>query len=92
MNIQIDNTALYLIGVVAGPVAQHLVDGSILTFTEANITCVVKKKTCFVMLSLWQCRNISDGGFDLSLAGALTDIGPLDAAITFTEPLRYVLS
>jgi hypothetical protein len=35
------------------------------------------------------CRNISDGGFDLSLAGALTGIGPLDAVITFTEPLRY---
>lgn len=65
-----DKTALFLIGAVAGPVAQHLVDGSTLLFTEANIT------------------NISDGGFDLSLAGALTGIGPLDALITFTEALN----
>ncbi|KAF5386260.1 hypothetical protein D9615_002421 [Tricholomella constricta] len=64
-----DKTALFLIGAVAGPVAQHLVDGSILKFTEANIT------------------NISDSGFDLSLAGSLTNIGPLDASIDFTEPL-----
>lgn len=35
-------------------------------------------------------RNISDGGFDLSLAGALTGIGPLDALITFTEALKFV--
>lgn len=33
-----DNTALFLIGAVAPPVAQNLVDGSILHFTEANIT------------------------------------------------------
>ncbi|KAF8070285.1 hypothetical protein FPV67DRAFT_1755106 [Lyophyllum atratum] len=64
-----DKTALYLIGAVAGPVAQHLVDGSELKFTEANIT------------------NISNTGFDLSLVGSLTNIGPLDASIDFTEPL-----
>lgn len=64
-----DKTALFLIGAVAGPVAQRLVDGSVLKFTEANIT------------------NISDAGFDLSLVGSLTNIGPLDASIDFTEPL-----
>ena len=32
-------------------------------------------------------RNISDDGFDLSLKGALTGTGPLDAEITFTEPV-----
>ncbi|KAG5646292.1 hypothetical protein DXG03_003889 [Asterophora parasitica] len=64
-----DQTALFLIGAVAGPVAQALVDGSILKFSEANIT------------------NISDSGFDLSLVGSLTNIGPLDASIDFTEPL-----
>ncbi|KAJ6593726.1 hypothetical protein B0H19DRAFT_32612 [Mycena capillaripes] len=64
-----DKTALYLIGAVAGPIAQHLVDGSVLAFTEANIT------------------NLSDDGFDLSLRGSLTNIGPLDALIDFPEPL-----
>ncbi|TFK44582.1 hypothetical protein BDQ12DRAFT_661303 [Crucibulum laeve] len=64
-----DKTALFLIGAVAGPVAQHLVDGSVLAFKEADIT------------------NISDDGFDLSLKGSLTNVGPLDALITFTEPV-----
>jgi hypothetical protein len=36
-------------------------------------------------------RNISNEGFDLSLKGSLTNIGPLDALITFTEPVKYVL-
>ncbi|KAH7926942.1 hypothetical protein BV22DRAFT_1007914 [Leucogyrophana mollusca] len=64
-----DNTALYLIGAVAAPVAQDLVNGAQLTFTEANIT------------------NISDEGFDLSLQGSLTNVGPLDALIEFVEPV-----
>ncbi|KAJ7668375.1 hypothetical protein DFH06DRAFT_1181491 [Mycena polygramma] len=33
-----DKTALYLIGAVAGPIAQQLVDGAVLAFNEANIT------------------------------------------------------
>ncbi|KAJ7647487.1 hypothetical protein FB45DRAFT_200334 [Roridomyces roridus] len=70
--VQTDQTALFLIGAVAGPVAQHLVDGSVLAFTEANIT------------------NLSDGGFDLSLKGSLTNIGPLDALIEFPEPVNVV--
>ncbi|KAF5351977.1 hypothetical protein D9756_007389 [Leucocoprinus leucothites] len=64
-----DQTTLFLIGAVAGPVAQHLVDGSVLAFSEAQIT------------------NISNDGFDLSLKGSLTNVGPLDALIEFTEPL-----
>ncbi|KZT27986.1 hypothetical protein NEOLEDRAFT_1129882 [Neolentinus lepideus HHB14362 ss-1] len=64
-----DATALYLIGVVAPPITQRLVDTAKLTFTEANIT------------------NISNDGFDLSLKGSLVGIGPLDALITFTEPV-----
>lgn len=64
-----DETTLFLIGAVAGPVAQHLVDGSVLAFKEADIS------------------NISNDGFDLSLKGSLTDVGPLDALIEFTEPL-----
>ncbi|KAL1743139.1 hypothetical protein HDZ31DRAFT_83635 [Schizophyllum fasciatum] len=64
-----DETALYLIGAVAAPIAQHLVDGANVSFTQANIT------------------NISNDGFDLALFGSLTNIGPLDAQITFTEPL-----
>ncbi|KAI0370690.1 hypothetical protein BV20DRAFT_966193 [Pilatotrama ljubarskyi] len=64
-----DQTALYLIGVVAPPIVQHLVDQANLTFNAANIT------------------NISDDGFDLSLKGALTGTGPLDAEITFVEPV-----
>ncbi|KAH9961311.1 hypothetical protein BC827DRAFT_1260505 [Russula dissimulans] len=31
--------------------------------------------------------NLSDGGFDLALEGALTNIGPLDALIEFEEPV-----
>ncbi|KAI0643298.1 hypothetical protein C8Q79DRAFT_1012595 [Trametes meyenii] len=64
-----DETALYLVGVVAPPIVQHLVDQANLTFSAANIT------------------NISDDGFDLSLKGALTGTGPLDAEITFVEPV-----
>jgi hypothetical protein len=64
-----DETALFLIGAVAAPVAQHLVDGSILAFSEVIIT------------------NITNDGFDLSLKGSLTNIGPLDALIEFVEPL-----
>ncbi|KAK7064212.1 hypothetical protein R3P38DRAFT_3165227 [Favolaschia claudopus] len=67
--VNTDRTALFLIGAVAGPIAQHLVDGSVLAFNEANIT------------------NISEDGFDLSLSGSLTNIGPLDALIDFPEPL-----
>jgi hypothetical protein len=33
-------------------------------------------------------RNISNEGFDLQLKGSLTNAGPLDALITFTEPLK----
>ncbi|KAI0256058.1 hypothetical protein BJV78DRAFT_435519 [Lactifluus subvellereus] len=64
-----DQTALYLIGVVAPPVVQTLMDGANLTFNAANIT------------------NLSDGGFDLALQGALANIGPLDALIEFEEPV-----
>ncbi|KAF9529294.1 hypothetical protein CPB83DRAFT_790385 [Crepidotus variabilis] len=64
-----DETSLYLIGAVAGPIAQHLVDGAVLNFQTASI------------------KNIAEDGFDLSLKGSLTDTGPLDALITFTEPV-----
>jgi antitoxin (DNA-binding transcriptional repressor) of toxin-antitoxin stability system len=64
-----DKTSLFLIGAVAGPIAQNLVDAAVLAFTEANIT------------------NITNEGFDLSLAGSLTNVGPLDALITFVEPV-----
>jgi hypothetical protein len=64
-----DNTALYLIGAVAPPIVQNLVDGAELKFTQANIT------------------NLSEGGFDLALVGSLTNIGPLDAKISFPEPV-----
>ncbi len=32
--------------------------------------------------------NISNDGFDLSLVGSLTNVGPLDARITFTKPIN----
>ena len=64
-----DSTALYLIGAVAPPIVQGLVDGAQLQFTGANIT------------------NISNDGFDLALEGSLTNIGPLDAKISFPEPV-----
>ncbi|KAJ8482152.1 hypothetical protein ONZ45_g15054 [Pleurotus djamor] len=35
-----DKSVLFTIGAVAGPIAQHLVDGSLLHFSEANITNV----------------------------------------------------
>jgi hypothetical protein len=37
---QTDQTALYLIGAVAAPIAQDLVTGANLVFSEANITYV----------------------------------------------------
>ncbi|KAF9222628.1 hypothetical protein BS17DRAFT_802839 [Gyrodon lividus] len=64
-----DQTALYLIGAVAAPVAQDLVTGANLSFFEANLT------------------NISNDGFDLTLKGSLTNVGPLDALIEFVEPV-----
>ncbi|KAH7888371.1 hypothetical protein F5I97DRAFT_2002257 [Phlebopus sp. FC_14] len=64
-----DQTALYLIGAVAAPIAQDLVNGAVMAFSEANIT------------------NISNDGFDLSLQGSLTNVGPLDALIEFVEPV-----
>ncbi|KAF8840051.1 hypothetical protein BDN67DRAFT_1054007 [Paxillus ammoniavirescens] len=64
-----DQTALYLIGAVAAPIAQDLVTGANLAFSEANIT------------------NISNDGFDLTLQGSLTNVGPLDAMIEFLEPV-----
>ncbi|KAI0305626.1 hypothetical protein B0F90DRAFT_1815219 [Multifurca ochricompacta] len=69
-----DQTALYLIGAVAPPIVQTLVDGANLTFSAANIT------------------NLSDGGFDLALQGALTNVGPLDALIEFEEPVTGLAS
>ena len=36
------------------------------------------------------CRNISDGGFDLSLKGSLTGTGPFDAQIAFVDPVTCV--
>ncbi|CAL1708136.1 unnamed protein product [Somion occarium] len=36
--VNVDDTALFLIGAVAAPIAQHLVDQAELTFSEANIT------------------------------------------------------
>ncbi|KAJ3868577.1 hypothetical protein EV359DRAFT_77557 [Lentinula novae-zelandiae] len=65
-----DSTALYLIGAVAGPVAQQFVDNAELSFNQANIS------------------DISNEGFSLTLKGSLTNTGPLDALITFTEPLE----
>ncbi|KAK0485666.1 hypothetical protein IW261DRAFT_1451420 [Armillaria novae-zelandiae] len=67
----IDESALFLVGAVAGPIAQNLVDASVLQFTEADIS------------------NISNDGLDLSLRGSLTGTGPLDALITFTEPVTW---
>ncbi|KAJ3838704.1 hypothetical protein F5878DRAFT_725102 [Lentinula raphanica] len=67
-----DDTALFLIGAVAGPVAQHFVDNAQLSFSLANIS------------------DISNEGFSLSLKGSLTDTGPLDALITFTEPVEVL--
>ena len=37
---QTDKTALFLIGAVAPPIVQDLVDSAELAFTEANITLV----------------------------------------------------
>jgi hypothetical protein len=38
----------------------------------------------------YSVRNLSDAGFDLTLEGTLTNIGPLDAFIEFEEPVTYV--
>ncbi|KAA1471743.1 hypothetical protein DENSPDRAFT_133322 [Dentipellis sp. KUC8613] len=64
-----DNTALYLIGAVAPPIVQDIVNQAVLSFSAANIT------------------NLANDGFDLALRGSLTNTGPLDAEITFVEPV-----
>lgn len=65
-------TTLFLIGAVAGPIAQNLVDDSVLIFTTVEII------------------NITNEGFDLSLKGSLTNVGPLDVLITFVEPASVI--
>ncbi|TFY72142.1 hypothetical protein EVG20_g865 [Dentipellis fragilis] len=65
-----DNTALYLIGAVAPPIVQDMVNQAVLSFNAANIT------------------NLANDGFDLALRGSLTNTGPLDAEITFVEPVN----
>ena len=39
---KVDKTALFLIGAVAGPIAQNLVDGSVLAFSQADISYVTR--------------------------------------------------
>lgn len=86
--IQTDRTALYLIGAVAGPIAQDLVNGASLSFTEANITSVWASS--HDVIAHKQHSNISNDGFDLNLQGSLINVGPLDALIEFVEPLTCV--
>ncbi|GJJ06156.1 hypothetical protein Clacol_000345 [Clathrus columnatus] len=64
-----DKTALFLIGAVAPPIVQDLVNQASLSFDTVNIT------------------NVTNDGFDVSLHGQLTGTGPLDALITFVEPV-----
>lgn len=91
VELQTDKTALYLIGAVAGPIAQDLVDGAALVFNEANITYV--EATCSLVYDIdgWD-RDITNEGFTLSLQGSMTNVGPLDALIEFVDPVTYVLS
>jgi hypothetical protein len=86
---QTDQTALYLIGAVAAPVAQDLVNGAILAFSEANITYVSSVLAHRVAIHP-PYRNVSNDGFDLTLQGSMTNIGPLDALIEFVDPVTYV--
>ncbi|KAJ3518119.1 hypothetical protein NLJ89_g70 [Agrocybe chaxingu] len=82
-----DRTALFLVGAVSGPIAQNLVDGAVLSFNESVITFVVILFLTFEQMFTPQTRNISNDGFDLALKGSLTNIGPLDAVISFPEPV-----
>ena len=59
------------------------------------LTRLTSRAFCFTRLEtrrwlIYCTRNISEAGFDLTLQGALTNIGPLDALIEFEEPLTYV--
>ncbi|KAK0556496.1 hypothetical protein OC844_005834 [Tilletia horrida] len=64
-----DETALRLIGLVAPPIVQQIVDQTQLSFNLANAT------------------DLTDEGFTVSLQGSVSDSGPFDAFIEFTEPL-----
>lgn len=75
---------------MAPPIVQNLVDQANLTFDAANITYVSARLGSKREQKLTPRRNLSDGGFDLSLKGALTGTGPLDAEITFVDPVSYV--
>jgi hypothetical protein len=57
--LQVDDTVLYLIGAVAAPIAQSLVDGATLMFTEANITSA--------SLRVWKGAYQSDSEFDAEI-------------------------
>ncbi|KAK0557527.1 hypothetical protein OC844_005558 [Tilletia horrida] len=67
-----DETALRLIGLVAPPIVQSIVDQTKLSFSLANAT------------------DLTDDGFTVSLQGSVTDSGPFDAFIEFTEPLTVI--
>ncbi|KAL9935874.1 hypothetical protein V8E36_005451 [Tilletia maclaganii] len=67
-----DDTALRLIGLVAPPIVQQIVDQTQLSFNTANAT------------------DLTDDGFTVSLQGSVSDSGPFDASIEFTEPLTVI--
>lgn len=80
-----DRSALFIIGAVAGPITQSLVDGSVLKFDSAKIMYATTLPFCKCPNKIFS--DISNDGFELELEGSLTNIGPLDAQIQFTEPV-----
>jgi hypothetical protein len=81
---------LYLIGAVGGPITQDLVNGATLAFDQANITYVSTTYSMSTLVVDYCYRDITNEGFQLSLQGSLTNVGPLDALIEFVDPVTYV--
>lgn len=83
---------MYLIGAVGGPITQNLVNGATLAFNQANITYASTTYLTSNLVTDGRDRDITNEGFQLSLQGSLTNVGPLDALIEFVDPVTYVFA
>lgn len=77
---------------MGGPITQDLVNGATLAFDQANITYVSTTYLISTLVVDYCDRDITNEGFQLSLQGSLTNVGPLDALIEFVDPVTYVFA
>lgn len=75
-----------------GPsITQDLVNDATLAFDQANITYVSTTYSISTLIVDYYYRDIANAeGFQLSLQGSATNVGPLNALIEFVDPVTYV--